>query len=563
MYTEQSLNKLKVTELKVICKEIKVANFSRLNKALLIQLILRETCQATDPILTNVDGTRCLANDPKFATPQVPNKGNKRGIQRGQRKDDTPGDTTYSQVDGSQTSKVQTTSLQGINLVPTRLPPILEAGSPTDKTSQQPSIAVSSEEGAEATASTSSRTEIAAEKRKSTANTHSQQSPSKITKIHARGFVPLKAIRKESARHIVSTVSGNTLPQVLEAQTLVTSYERITFIRSSYMEDMFVKMNSARSITPARSHCTLVPDHTLKTSLLPSALAFQGLSANFYHEDITSETFIVAVRFWLSRLHTLVQWGSGEAWSVHGNEKGLLGPDIGRWPIVKGCEQIAQDLCLIETEAIASSGSARNGKAKYIVIASNGDIISSTYSTQANCNFQGCPIRKDWFDYIDAHPVQSSNNTSLLEHIKTKNPEDHPLGIARAWQDRVGTQANGLILIRIAERAVLASCGLNRQMTATEMDAQYAGHEPMKRKAARNKIELYLPEAPYHPALALVHRQSGFTDHVLAETRQVVGDEDSGVAELWQGLLGCDDKGNVDGSRTEAFWYKWEDRLME
>lgn len=43
--------------------------------------------------------------------------------------------------------------------------------------------------------------------------------------------------------------------------------------------------------------------------------------------------------------------------------------------------------------------------------------------------------------------------------------------------------------------------------------------------------------ADLHPALAIVHRGSGFSEFVLAGTGQMVGLEDEGVVSLWQGLL--------------------------
>jgi hypothetical protein len=55
-----------------------------------------------------------------------------------------------------------------------------------------------------------------------------------------------------------------------------------------------------------------------------------------------------------------------------------------------------------------------------------------------------------------------------------------------------------------------------------------------------------------------VHRHSGKSEYVLRETGQVVGDEDEGVVELWQGLMGCDYKGNEKD--TLDFWKGWEKR---
>ena len=68
---------------------------------------------------------------------------------------------------------------------------------------------------------------------------------------------------------------------------------------------------------------------------------------------------------------------------------------------------------------------------------------------------------------------------------------------------------------------------------------------------------------PTHQALAYVHRTSGHTDIVLRETGQVVGEEDGGVVPLWQGLLGCDERGKKDSTICENFFAGWAERLLE
>lgn len=67
--------------------------------------------------------------------------------------------------------------------------------------------------------------------------------------------------------------------------------------------------------------------------------------------------------------------------------------------------------------------------------------------------------------------------------------------------------------------------------------------------------------ATLHPALAIVHRSSGYSEFVLAETGQVVGIEDEGVVSLYQGLIGCDAKGSADSTGQAAFWKGWESRM--
>jgi hypothetical protein len=61
------------------------------------------------------------------------------------------------------------------------------------------------------------------------------------------------------------------------------------------------------------------------------------------------------------------------------------------------------------------------------------------------------------------------------------------------------------------------------------------------------------------PALAIVHRASGKSEWVLRDTGHVVGDEDEGVTELWQGILGCDRHGAE--ANVDEFWRGWEARV--
>lgn len=137
---------------------------------------------------------------------------------------------------------------------------------------------------------------------------------------------------------------------------------------------------------------------------------------------------------------------------------------------------------------------------------------------------------------------------------------------------------NSKSVLDVAERAVLTSCSLNsisgRKMTVVGMDAEQRGYCSTVLTLSGNSepVSLYLPQEQqvmsvhipfdsYHPNLALVHRQSGITEYVLKDTGQVVGDESCGISPLWQGLLGCNDRGDKDDERMEEFWKGWETRL--
>ncbi|BEI95085.1 hypothetical protein CcaverHIS631_0100340 [Cutaneotrichosporon cavernicola] len=243
-------------------------------------------------------------------------------------------------------------------------------------------------------------------------------------------------------------------------------------------------------------------------------------------------------------------------------------------------------------------------------------------STTEPLTIEGCLVRSDWHSYIlnlvssptetPRSCVAASTIPSITSHVRTKDSVSAPSGISRSWTEKVCATGNECAqgkkeLLQVAERAVLSSCVPNsysgEKLSAMHMDAEWicntadlnssstrsktsffalashAGSQktakespiPVKAGATNwSKVELYLPEsqqvlsvhlpgAPTAPALAIVHRASGKSDWVLRETGHVVGNEDEGVAELWQGILGCDRHGaeaDVDG-----FWNGWQTRV--
>ncbi|WWD20296.1 hypothetical protein CI109_104772 [Kwoniella shandongensis] len=76
-------------------------------------------------------------------------------------------------------------------------------------------------------------------------------------------------------------------------------------------------------------------------------------------------------------------------------------------------------------------------------------------------------------------------------------------------------------------------------------------------------MSIHIPPPPCHSALAIAHRGSGVSEYVLRETGQAVGSEDEGVVALWQGLLGCDEKGRDCEQALDEFWSGWEERTWD
>ncbi|WWC73688.1 uncharacterized protein I206_107660 [Kwoniella pini CBS 10737] len=559
MHTAESLTKLKVPELKAICKEIKVANFSKLNKASLINLILANHTKATDP-KAKTSATNNVPFDPFLltspGTTESPETGTKRIISPP--KDEIV--TKKKKTDNEGKCVPAYIELKENQTCVSRIDPLTSLGKTRDQADKVQSLTVNAlSKNRNAAPVTSIGRRI------NSVPHHVDRSRSaKAFNSEKKRFQALKPSVK-APQKAPSTTDNNIIPAVLDSEPLATANDRKKSVRSSFLEEMFLHLNASRMKPISGPHSS--PTLALNSDLSTLPVNFPGLGTALYDPATPKDAFIVALRFYIARLHTSMYQGSGESWSMYGRGVGLLGPDLSKWPIIIDCKHFSRDFWMVETDNLSTLTTSNLGITKYIAIGLNGDVIASSLDGSEKNDIQGCPIRKDWYDYIITNPVNAEANEALLDHVRTKNLADYPHGIARAWQERVGIQSNGLKLVEIAERAVLASCAINslsgEKLSATEMDAQNAGHEPVRGKARSSRVELYLPEYPYHPALAVVHRQSGFTDHVLAETGQVIGDEESGVAELWQGLLGCDAKGNQDGSKMKEFWNGWEDRMLE
>ncbi|WOO81416.1 uncharacterized protein LOC62_03G004940 [Vanrija pseudolonga] len=442
-------------------------------------------------------------------------------------------------------------------------------------------------------------------------------------------FVPPKAIGKVDSRNptrqeAVPTLRHPLVPLALEAtSTAGMTANRISHVGSHFVNRLFANLNAARTC----------PDSGPATSNtvrgIPS-LAFTG-----FHEDIYStsnEDLQVALRWWIWRMHTALQLGSGEAWSAQGGGLGLLGPDMTTWPPVVACKQVATGIFCITTlepprltilpadeqtdsKAAAKKApkAARRAKSnrkssaptepvkplteliavKYLTIGITGEVIacSRTHTVPeagqeyADQLIEDCPVRPDWHAFISARklpaPSESPTPQPLITLVKTKDANDAPHGISKAWRTRMETanQANGASdpeALDVAARVVLASCVLNsfsgEKLSTMQMDAEWLGNAVVLDHSARKRVDLYLPEPlqilsvhlpppPCHPAIAIAHRSSGRSDYVLRETGQVIGDEDCGVAELWQGILGCDYKGAEKD--VGDFWENWQDRIID
>ncbi|WWC92808.1 uncharacterized protein L201_007767 [Kwoniella dendrophila CBS 6074] len=567
-HPEESLKKLKVADLKGICKELKISNFSKLNKTSLIQLIVQRQTANTDESVTSALIVRELSHNTSesLKTNKIDNNGS-APKPSSQIKIQPPSDTTKRTP-----SHVPESSPPKLSKLSTVTPP--ETKRKADLCTEKKSITDTRSSSAHITDNfvlakvkgISNRNHNAQlPKIVHTSDTCTRESLPPVKKARIKnGFQPLKpAIASPSTSSESKHTSVLSPINTTSTNDLIKSpHTRVEYMRKHFLEDIFLHLNCNRSTpTTSSSSATKTLQHPSK---IPN-LAFNGLVQDLYETITPTDAFIVALRFWISRLHTLMQMGSGESWSVHGGGLGLLGPDLCSWPSVIKCHQISQDFWMVETKSNAAVGESGN---KYITIGLNGDVVCSDLDMRQGDTIEGCPLRTDWYSHIMANSKSEPKHSALLDRIRTKDITEHPHGISRAWQQKVQQQQSMSGLLQIAERAVLASCVLNSfsgsKMSAVDMDTQTLGHEPTKIDREFSRIlSVHLDPHPKHAALASVHRQNGVAHFVLSETGQIVGDEDGGIADLWQGLLGCDSRGNVDRSKAKAFWKDWEVRMME
>jgi hypothetical protein len=172
-------------------------------------------------------------------------------------------------------------------------------------------------------------------------------------------------------------------------------------------------------------------------------LAFQGLHPDVYD---TKDGFQVAIRFWIARMHSYMQLGSGEAWSGRAGGMGMLGPDLATWPPVLGVEKVTEEVWAVKTgEEI--------GEVRYLIMGEIGEVVASSKGiTGDEVLVSGCVVRSDWAKYLG-----SRDRKSLESMVKTKESYYFPNGVAKGWAAK---QSEGMV--KIANRAVLASCALNR-----------------------------------------------------------------------------------------------------
>ncbi|BEI79507.1 hypothetical protein CcaverHIS002_0100360 [Cutaneotrichosporon cavernicola] len=405
--------------------------------------------------------------------------------------------------------------------------------------------------------------------------------PSRPAIRATKKFVPLTC---STVRHVSQSFSAGSAgpqsiprekkPQLFTLPADANRSDRVKHIQSHFLDRLFLNLNQARDTHQAVAS---VP------AALPT-LAFSGLHGELYDGDL--DAFQVALRWWIARLHTTLQLGSAQEWSAAAGGRGLLGPDMTLWPAVAECKKVVEGIYLVVTASQKLqnkdkvSSRSRDPPStepqgvtcgRYLVLASTGDVIATdapSSSTTEPLTIEGCLVRSDWHSYI-LNLVSSPTETPRSAVLSSCVPNSY--------------SGEKLSAMHMDAEWICNTADLNSSSTRSKTSffalASHAGSQktakespiPVKAGATNwSKVELYLPEsqqvlsvhlpgAPTAPALAIVHRASGKSDWVLRETGHVVGNEDEGVAELWQGILGCDRHGaeaDVDG-----FWNGWQTRV--
>jgi hypothetical protein len=240
----------------------------------------------------------------------------------------------------------------------------------------------------------------------------------------------------------VETSTPAPRPQDIEID-LSTFNARIKFIESHFLNTLFTLLHQYRA-KPITSQYPCPPSFNKSPKYKhTSHLAFQG-----FHPDIydTKDGYQVAIRFWIARLHSYMQLGSGEAWSGRAGGMGMLGPDMATWPAVIGVEKVTDEVWAVRTEE-------EIGEVRYLVMGEIGEVVASSKGiTGDEVLVSGCVVRSDWAKYLG-----SRDRRSLESMVKTKESYYFPNGVAKGWAAK---QSEGMV--KIANRAVLASCALNR-----------------------------------------------------------------------------------------------------
>lgn len=296
----------------------------------------------------------------------------------------------------------------------------------------------------------------------------------------ASEFAPLKIVRppviqeKQSDPPVLVTLELAEKPLEFPAGCTVSDIDKI--IKPSFLERLY-RANKAAAGRP-------VPD---------DEMAFDGLATNMLDGTESAESLNVAMRFVVARIHTrfqLGEWKDPVGFAPVQRVKKLCD---GIW--VAETLEMTVDRAKGESEtSISKTKGKRKGQAKgkpnvkaknivttedtptnqtrvvrYLLVGETGDVISRFEQpidifTPTDIALGNFDLRPDWRAYlqskIDISRVPSLSAT-LLDRVRTKNPDEYPQGISRTWLKRMEHDIDS-DLVRLAKRYVLGNVVLNR-----------------------------------------------------------------------------------------------------
>ncbi|KAK8849669.1 hypothetical protein IAR55_005004 [Kwoniella newhampshirensis] len=478
---EKDLQAMKVSQLKIKCKELKVPNFSKLTKAELVQRILDTE--------THSNRTQHAVQYDKKSSPSTVShpKDESKKLQACQ--------PDRRQIGGDTTISPDTIVAE-------------EAGETHGATPQAGDIARYRQMSSTTLPGVLS-TKMTSKMTTSTAHADGPTTASALLKTKGASFkAPTpKLLPQQSPLKSLT----DSRPQEY-THTLNSALDRVAYIRSHFISRLLHTLNRHRSMSPPPSSAPKAENDCAYGTT--KELSFQGFESGIYHTG-SADDFCVALRFWISRLHVLMQLGCGEAWSTFGGGLGLLTPDLAKWPVVAGCKRISRDFWLIQTN---ESLTCKSGMISFIVFGLTGEVLATSTDHRRENSIEGCPVRNDWYNFIVDSPMEASIADGLLNRIKTKNVEEFPGGISRAWRRRRSDSGTGDERLLIAQRVAVASCALNSNVDS----------------CTTATIPFCTRDRP--PQLRSIR---------LRAKRHWTGHRDKGVNDVKQ---------------SEEFWVGWEDR---
>lgn len=486
METSSSLQRLKVADLRSKCKELKLANYSKLPKPQLIQHILEAQNLASSTSFTSVTSYITEEQDNHFRSraeafkpiSQESTKHLKVTFDITQHDqahcllDPVPGDSSHLTASTNQKrlpsgGRLQQQAAKSVSLKVASnsvgLPSFPNAFTKTNSEPHSPGLAAMNKSMLLSPSMPNAR-HISA-----FTSSQSGSYTALVRKKKLQGTNPAHHVTPIIAASLSSSASM-TIPCPLP----ITPAKRVTQMENHFLNTLFISLNRYRTdpiLSPPFPSSIRRKTHRIDPT---THLAFQGIHPSLY-TSANELAFHVSVRFWVFRIHTEMLQGCSEAWSVLGAASGLMTADLCRWPTVTECRRVSQDIWLVRTEANGLD-SLYDHTSKVSITSSNGDMIQQTYlvleatgevvaessSLQQDTHvIEGCAIRPDWFFYIQ-NTTSLGVGSSVFRYVKTKDDHEYPQGISKCWRQQVMKKGDSKSVLDVAERAVLTSCSLNR-----------------------------------------------------------------------------------------------------